>query len=173
MVPPGSANLREINPFNQIELDETLQSWRNKCQQRRIELYQPFQQFDRHNRGHVTRAQFRQCLAIVGINANDKELECVESAFVDDLGFNYRLFVHRVQPFQQDSLRYQRLQQELKDLNQQKVLPELKSLTSIQDVLQKIKGQVRLVFFSNSIVFDNFYQLINERNRIRNHLREI
>ena len=144
MVPSGSANLHSINPFNQVELNETLQSWRQRCQQRRVELYQPFQQFDRHNRGHVTRVQFRQCLAIAGINGTERELECVESAFVDDIGFNYRAFLRHVQPFQVDSLRYQTLQQELKDLNGQKVLPEIKPLTSIQDVLQKIKGQVRL-----------------------------
>lgn len=144
MVPSGSANLPSINPFNQAELNETLQSWRERCQQRRVELYQPFQQFDRHNRGHVTRVQFRQCLAIAGVNGTDRQLECVESAFVDDIGFNYRAFLRHVQPFQVDSLRYQTLQQELKDLNGQKVLPEIKPLTSIQDVLQKIKGQVRL-----------------------------
>jgi len=142
MVPSGSANMKSMNRYNEIELEETLQSWKTKCQQRRIELYQPFQQFDRHNRGHVTRAQFRQCLALVGLNGSEKEFECVESAFVDDLGFNYRLLMEKVQPFHRDSLRYQTLQEELKDLNRQKVLPELKSVTSIQDVLQKIKGQV-------------------------------
>lgn len=139
--------MKSLNRYNEIELEETLQSWKKKCQQRRIELYQPFQQFDRHNRGHVTRTQFRQCLAIVGLNGSEKEFECVESAFVDDLGFNYRLLIEKVQPFHSDSLRYQTLQEELKDLNRQKVLPELKSVTSIQDVLQKIKGQVRFIAF--------------------------
>jgi len=34
------------------------------------------------------------------------------------------------------------LQEELQSLNKQRILPEIKPVTSIQEVLQKIKGQV-------------------------------
>jgi len=41
------------------------------------------------------------------------------------------------------------LQEELQSLNKQRILPEIKPVTSIQEVLQKIKGQVKsLSFFS-------------------------
>ena len=97
----------------------------------------------RHNRGHVTRGQFRQCLAIAGLPYSSKELEAVEAAFIDDDGFGYRRFLEWIQTPRLEPFRYNILQQELKDLNKQRVLPELKALTSIQDILQKIKGQVK------------------------------
>ena len=96
----------------------------------------------RHNRGHVTRGQFRQCLAIAGLTYTQKELEAVEAAFIDDDGFAYRRFLEWIQPRRPDVFRYNILQQELQSLNQQRILPEIKPVTSIQDVLQKIKGQV-------------------------------
>ena len=99
----------------------------------------------RHNRGHVTRGQFRQCLAIAGLPYTQRQLEAVEAAFMDDDGFAYRRFIEWIQPRRIDPLRYNILQQELRDLNKQKVLPETKPLTSIQDVLQKIKGQVNQI----------------------------
>ena len=99
--------------------------------------------FFRHNRGHVTRGQFRQCLAIAGLSYTQKELEAVEAAFIDDDGFAYRRFLEWIQPRRIDPFRYNILQEELSNLNKQRILPEIKSLTSIQDVLQKIKGQVK------------------------------
>ena len=43
----GTGNLNEINPFNQEEFQQTIDKWKNQCQQRRIEINQTFQQFDR------------------------------------------------------------------------------------------------------------------------------
>jgi hypothetical protein len=43
----GTPNRTQIDPFNQAELQETIQTWRNKCEQRRIEIAQPFKQFDK------------------------------------------------------------------------------------------------------------------------------
>jgi hypothetical protein len=104
--------------------------------------------FFRHNRGHVTRGQFRQCLAIAGLTYTQKELEAVEAAFIDDDGFAYRRFLEWIQPRRLDPYRYNVLQQELQNLKEQRILPEIKPLTSIQDVLQKIKGQVkRLIYY--------------------------
>lgn len=97
----------------------------------------------RHNRGHVTRGQFRQCLAIAGLPYTPTELESVEAAFIDDDGFGYRRFLDWIQTRHVEPFRYNILQQELKDLNKQRVLQEIKPLTSIQDILQKIKGQVK------------------------------
>ncbi|CAF0920343.1 unnamed protein product [Adineta ricciae] len=142
MPPSGTPDWANIGPYNQTELHEAMSAWKASCDQRRLEVYQPFKQFDRHNRGHVTRGQFRQCLAIAGLPYTQRQLEAVEAAFMDDDGFAYRRFIEWIQPRRIDPLRYNILQQELRDLNKQKVLPETKPLTSIQDVLQKIKGQV-------------------------------
>lgn len=72
-------------------------------------------------------------------------MEAVEAAFIDDDGFAYRRFLEWIQPYRPDKLRYNTLQEELHSLNKQRILPETKPLTSIQDVLQKIKGQVTTV----------------------------
>jgi hypothetical protein len=74
-------------------------------------------------------------------------LEAVEAAFIDDDGFAYRRFLEWIQPRRIDPFRYNILQEELQSLNKQRMLPELKSLTSIQDVLQKIKGQVKTFIY--------------------------
>lgn len=108
----------------------------------------------RHNRGHVTRGQFRQCLAISGLSYTQKELEAVEAAFIDDDGFAYRNFLELISPRRIDPYRYNILQEELQSLNKQRILPETKPLTSIQDVLQKIKGQVKIIYF---IYYFNYY----------------
>ncbi|CAF1479095.1 unnamed protein product, partial [Didymodactylos carnosus] len=142
MPAPGTTDLFNIDPFNREELKQAMESWRMKVLQKRIDIYQPFRQFDKHNRGHVTRAQFRQSLAILGLPYTEKDLEAVESAFIDDDGFNYRRFLETISPIKVEQLKYSILQQELKDLGKQRVLPENKPLTSIQDVLQKIKIQV-------------------------------
>ncbi|CAF3527653.1 unnamed protein product [Rotaria socialis] len=138
----GTANWSNIDPFNKEELHQAMEAWKAKCEQQRIDILRPFQQFDKHNLGHVTRLQFRQCLAIAGLTYTEKELEAVEAAFIDDNGFAYRHFLEWIIPRRPEPLRYNILQEDLKNLNKQRVLPEIKPVTSIQDVLQKIKGQV-------------------------------
>ena len=96
----------------------------------------------RHNRGHVTRNQFRQCLTIVGLTSTEKEFQSIESLLMNDQGFNYRQLIELIQPNQKDKLRYQILQDELQSLTKEKILPEIKTKTNIQEILQKIKQQV-------------------------------
>ncbi len=85
-------------------------------------------------------------MAIAGLSYTEKELEAVEAAFIDDDGFAYRRFLEWIQPRRLEPLRYNILQEELQSLNKQRILPEIKPLTSIQDVLQKIKGQVKTIY---------------------------
>lgn len=47
-----------------------------------------------------------------------------------------------IQPGKVEPIRYDNLQEDLNRLNKQKSLTEVEPLSSIQDVLQKIKGQV-------------------------------
>ena len=48
--------------------------------------------------GYVTRAQFRQALSFLGLEASEQELEILEARFVDDKGFNYFNFLQQVDP---------------------------------------------------------------------------
>ncbi len=43
----GTPNWSNIDPFNKEELHQTMQIWKTKCEQRRIDIVQPFRQFDK------------------------------------------------------------------------------------------------------------------------------
>lgn len=55
-----------------------------------------FINFLRHNNGHVTRVQFRQCLNILELPAREDEMLDLEARFCDDVGFNYLDFLEQV-----------------------------------------------------------------------------
>ena len=43
----GTPNWSNIDPFNNAELHQAMETWRIKCEQRRIDMLQPFEQFDK------------------------------------------------------------------------------------------------------------------------------
>ena len=47
MPPAGTPNLSNIDPFNKEELHQAMETWKSKCEQRRIDVLQPFKQFDK------------------------------------------------------------------------------------------------------------------------------
>lgn len=47
MPTPGTPDWTNIDPFNKEELHQAIQSWKSKCDQRRIDIVQPFRQFDK------------------------------------------------------------------------------------------------------------------------------
>ncbi|CAF3895538.1 unnamed protein product, partial [Rotaria sp. Silwood1] len=46
----GTPDWTNIDPFNKEELHQAMQNWKTKCEQRRIEIVQPFKQFDNNIR---------------------------------------------------------------------------------------------------------------------------
>ncbi|XP_014675972.1 PREDICTED: uncharacterized protein LOC106815950, partial [Priapulus caudatus] len=73
--------------------DAAMRHMREKSQQRRILTKPCFQDFDRHNNGHVTRAQFQQCMTYLMLAAGETEMAAIEAKFSDDVGFNYVAFL--------------------------------------------------------------------------------
>lgn len=43
----GTPDWANIDPFNKEELRQTMQTWKTKREQRRIDMTQPFKQFDK------------------------------------------------------------------------------------------------------------------------------
>jgi hypothetical protein len=43
----GTPDWCNIDPFNNEELHQTMQIWKTQCEQRRIDIVQPFKQFDK------------------------------------------------------------------------------------------------------------------------------
>lgn len=96
----------------------------------------------RLNRGHVTNQQFRQSLAILDLVASEAELTAVSAKFMDDFGFNYLRFLSELQPTIVEEPKYSKFQQELADLNANKVLPEFRPSVDVQSLLKRIKDIV-------------------------------
>ncbi|EDO28235.1 predicted protein, partial [Nematostella vectensis] len=68
-----------------------------KILQRRILCKPLFQDFDKHNNGHVTRSQARQCLHNLGLTHDENEMKIIEARYSDDIGFNYIDFLELLQ----------------------------------------------------------------------------
>ncbi len=47
MPPTGTPNWSNIDPYNKEELHEAMNTWKTNCEQRRIDVVQPFRQFDK------------------------------------------------------------------------------------------------------------------------------
>ena len=60
----------------------------------------------RHNNGHVTRVQFRQCLSILELTATAEEMKALEAKFCNDVGFNYLAFLEELHPTAKRTLMY-------------------------------------------------------------------
>ena len=43
----GTPDWSRIDPYNKEELHQAIQIWKTKCEQRRIDIIQPFRQFDK------------------------------------------------------------------------------------------------------------------------------
>ena len=101
----------------------------------------------RHNNGHVTQNQFRQCLRMLDLNATEAELAAIEAIFCNDVGFNYIAFVSQLQPKETPKFMYQEIQDLLNQTNQQRRLPERNCMSDLENVLLKIKTKVSVVPF--------------------------
>ena len=96
----------------------------------------------RLNRGHITNQQFRQALAILDLVGSESEMTATSAKFLDDHGFNYFKFLNELQPNNLEEPKFSKLQQDLADLNANKVLEEFRPASSVQSVLKKIKDLV-------------------------------
>ncbi len=134
--------------WNDEELNSTdgykavIDKWRAVVQSRRLDCWQPFKDFDRHNRGHVTPKQFVQAIAILNLPFGAADIAVLEAKFRDDTGFNYLRFLNELQPNVIDPPKYFAFQQELAALNAQKATYEPSAATDVQSILAKIRDQV-------------------------------
>ena len=98
----------------------------------------------RHNNGHITRSQFRQCLNILELHVTEPEMHSLEAIFCNDTGFNYLAFLAELQPQAPLEPAYAKRMVELRLVNNRAKLPELNIATALENILLKIKTKVRL-----------------------------
>ena len=96
----------------------------------------------RHNNGHVTRGQFRQCLTMLELNCTEAEMQALEARFCNDTGFNYLDFLSVLQPAEPPKLMYVERLKELRLTNQKPNRIERNVAVDLEGVLTKIKTKV-------------------------------
>nr|XP_002123656.3 uncharacterized protein LOC100183292 [Ciona intestinalis] len=144
ILPKEGANLQwsmaSENDFKAFE--EAMGRMRSRAIQRRILAKPVFQDFDKHNNGHVTKSQFRQCLASLDLHADEGEVNAIECKFTDSIGFDYIRFLGELMPQIRDVPKYKEHLKELQAVNAHKKPMEIDALTDVQTIMNKIKIKV-------------------------------
>ena len=96
----------------------------------------------RHNNGHVTRPQFRQCMTMVELHITEAEMEALEARYVNDVGFNYLEFLRDLQPQDPVKPMYVERLKELRLTNEKTKLPERDPKSDLEAILLKLKTKV-------------------------------
>ncbi|KAK7507459.1 hypothetical protein BaRGS_00001394 [Batillaria attramentaria] len=139
---PGTVDWQEADP-NHVDLYEaTMDRIRSRVEQRRVLLKPVFQDFDKHNNGHVTRMKFRQALTMVEIPISEPEMHALEGRFYNDMGVNYLAFLQALQPVDPPEYMYVKRMEEVRATNDKKALPELYAEGDLEKILLKIKTKV-------------------------------
>ena len=101
----------------------------------------------RHNNGHVTRGQFRQCLTMLELKCTEAEMQALEAKYVNDVGFNYLSFLGDLEPQDPPKFTYMERLKELREVNEKKNLPSVLESSDLEEVLRKVKTKVLILFF--------------------------
>ncbi|XP_034184983.2 uncharacterized protein LOC117606539 isoform X1 [Osmia lignaria lignaria] len=123
--------------------EETLQKVRHRINERRILIKQFFKDYDRNNKGHVSRAQFRQVLATAVVLLSEEEEYALEQRYNDELGFNYVLFLKELEAIKIEEPLYKSMLEEKMKINAEKPPPEGSvDEKNIVLILAKIKAKI-------------------------------
>lgn len=139
---PGTMDWSNASKDHAALVDETMVRLKARVQQRRLLAKPTFDDFDRHNNGHVTRGQFRQCLTMLELNCAEDEMQALEAKYVNDVGFNYMSFLHDLEPQEPPKFKYTERLKELREVNEKKNLPSNPVLADLEEVLTGIKNKV-------------------------------
>ena len=98
--------------------------------------------FFRHNNGHITQNQFRQCLTMLELHCTEPEMIALEAKFCNDVGFNYLAFLSELQPEEKPQFMYEARLEDIRKTNARKTLPELNAQRDLESILLKVKTKV-------------------------------
>lgn len=136
---PGAGS-EQLEQDEEVFLERIKLRMRRKLTEQRILSKPCFQDFDKHNNGHVTKIQASQCLHTLGLTDVPEEIKVLQNRYSDDIGFNYIQFLDDLQPSEKPELKYLQRLEELK-LTNQKNLPDLGD-DNIEKIMYKIKCRV-------------------------------
>nr|XP_012223237.1 PREDICTED: uncharacterized protein LOC105672711 isoform X1 [Linepithema humile] len=138
-----------------------------RVDERQIFLKPFFKDYDKHNRGHVTRAQLRQVLTSIAILLSSEEVFTLERRYNDDLGFNYTWFLQELEARPIEEPLYHQMLEDKKRINAEKPPSEPhEDETNIVLILAKIKAKVvreRIKVFELMRQYDKHNHLVLSR----------
>ncbi|KAL9961377.1 hypothetical protein ACROYT_G030301 [Oculina patagonica] len=136
---PGASSEQPTQDDEEF-VERIKQRMRRKLIEQRILSKPCFQDFDKHNNGHVTKIQASQCLHTLGLTDDPEEIKILQNRYSDDIGFNYIQFLDDLQPSEKQEMKYLQRLEELK-LTNKKYLPDLGD-EEIEKIMYKIKCRV-------------------------------
>jgi len=139
---PGSMDWVAASDDHKEFVDQIMERLRQRANQRRVLAKPVLQDFDRHNNGHVTRGQFRQCLTMLELNCKEAEMNALEAKFCNDTGFNYLSFLEELQPTEPVKHMYVERLGEVRAANAKVEPLHTTSAVDLIGVLEKIKTRV-------------------------------
>lgn len=140
---PGTLDWSQV-PDEMIQtVSDALARMIQRVEQRRVLIKPCFQDFDLHNRGTVTKAQFRQCLTYLGLRASVDEMQALEAKYSNHMGFDYLRFLEDLQPPAKQELKYEQRLENLKLVNSKTMSLERNPLMDINAIMNKIKTKVK------------------------------
>lgn len=143
MLKKGAKDWQKVCPDQRDLCEQAFATIRRKTTRRRILIKPAFKDYDKTNRGHVSRGQMRQCFARIGILLSDEEFYALEQRFNDDLGFNYAWFLKDIMSYKVEPPLYESYLCEMKKINgPRKPKPVERKDTDIVAILAKIKGKL-------------------------------
>ncbi|KZC06769.1 hypothetical protein WN55_07542 [Dufourea novaeangliae] len=123
--------------------EDALQKVRHRVNERRIWIKQFFKDYDRNNKGHVSRSQLRQVFTTATVLLSQEEEYALEQRYIDDLGFNYIWFLKELESKPVESPLYDSVLEEKKKINSEKPASKADmNETNIVLILAKIKAKV-------------------------------
>ena len=116
----GKTEFLQLSESEKQTVLTVLQRFFDKVSQRRLLPKPVFQDFDQHNHGHVTLAQFRQVLCTLQLGCSEEESNTLIKLFSDQWGFDYEEFLDSIAPMTKLNLKYEGQLKELQKLGKTK-----------------------------------------------------
>lgn len=139
----GGKNWQNINCATRDLCEDAVHKVKTRTNTRRLILKPIFRDYDKHNNGHVSRSQMRQCLLSNGILLSDEELYALEERFNDDVGFNYSWFLREIDAKPHEEPLFDAYRADMMKLNEPiPPRPATRQEKDIVLILAKIKGKV-------------------------------
>jgi len=157
---PGTMDWHNAGDDHKELYAEAMQRIRQKVTQRRMLVKPTFQDFDRHNHGHITRKQLRQVLTILELTGSEAEMSAIEARFSNDEGFNYFDFLEDLEPSAKPDFMYAKRLQELRIINSRGSMPDMQPATDFQQVMTKVMTHV----FRNRL---RLHEFLRDHDKLR------